>query len=98
MTRRSGTWIAVALAAALAGGTGAAAHPDEGGGLTLEEIVDIVNAKGLGTVYEVERERKGYEVKVEDDQGVRLKLFVDAITGEVLHQKRQDDDGDEGDD
>ena len=79
-------------------GSGTAQAADSGEELSMEEIVDIVNAQGLGTAYEVEAERGGYEVKVEDSEGVRHKLYVDSRTGDVLHQKRVDDDDDDRDD
>ena len=92
------TAVALALCGAIAPG-GSAGATEGGPELSMEEIVDIVNAKGLGEVYEVERERDGYEVKVEDAEGVRTKLYVDSRTGEILHQKRVDaDDSDDDDD
>jgi len=60
--------------------------------LSMEEIVSILRKQGLGEVYEVEREWGSYEVKIRDPQGTKLKLYVDSKTGEVLRQKRDDDD------
>jgi len=65
--------------------------------LSMEEIVAILRKQGLGEVYEVEREWGGYEVKIRDPQGTKLRLYVDSKTGEVLRQKPDDDDQ-EGDD
>jgi len=60
--------------------------------LSMEEIVAILRKQGLGEVYEVEREWGGYEVKIRDPQGTKLKLYVDSRSGEVLRQKPDDDD------
>lgn len=60
--------------------------------LPMEEIVAILRKQGLGEVYEVEREWGSYEIKIRDPQGTKLKLYVDSKTGEILHQKRDDDD------
>jgi len=58
--------------------------------LSIEEIVSRLRTAGYTDIHEVERERDRYEVKGRNDEGQRFELYVDARTGDVLKEERDD--------
>jgi len=82
--------IAVLLTAATLGGTAIAAssNADRANSgddwLTIPGIYEKVVAAGFKDIYEIERERGGYDVEAYDSNGDRVELFVDPINGEVI--------------
>jgi len=63
---------------------------DDATALSIEEIVSRLRAAGYTDIHEVERERDRYEVKGRNDEGQRFELYVDARTGDVLKEERDD--------
>ena len=62
----------------------------------VKQIATMLEEQGY-TVREIELERNRYEVKMTDANGMRVKAYLDAATGEVLPY-RDDDDYRRGDD
>jgi len=63
---------------------------DDASALSIEEIVSRLRTAGYTDIEEVERERDRYEVKGRSDDGQRFELYVDAQTGDVLKEERDD--------
>lgn len=88
--------LAIAISAS-AFSAGAYASPsdrapaDRENWLTIPAIHDKVTAAGYSDINEIERERDGYEVKARDDEGKRVKLYIDPLSGEVIKARRKDD-------
>ncbi|HLU77699.1 MAG TPA: PepSY domain-containing protein [Burkholderiales bacterium] len=59
--------------------------------LTIGEVHDKLIAQGYRDIDEIEREDRGFEVKAVDAEGRRVKLEVDAVTGEVLGTRTKSD-------
>ncbi|MGM0594620.1 MAG: PepSY domain-containing protein [Pseudomonadota bacterium] len=59
--------------------------------LTIPAIHDKVIAAGYSDINEIEREHDGYEVKARDEEGQRVKLYLDPLSGEVLKARSKDD-------
>lgn len=59
--------------------------------LTIPAIHDKVTAAGYSDINEIDRERDGYEVKARDEEGKRVKLYIDPLSGEVLKSLSKDD-------
>lgn len=59
--------------------------------LTISEIANLLEGQGY-TVREIELERNHYEVKMTDAKGMRIKAYLNPITGDVLPYKGSDDD------
>lgn len=57
--------------------------------LPLSEIARTLEAKGYSNVTKIEFEHGAYEVKARDDKGQRVKLYLDAATGEPIKSKRR---------
>ncbi len=85
--------VVIGVAASALWGAGWATADED---LSMEEIVAILSAQQLGEVYEVERELEGYEVKIRDPEGAWLELYVDAKSGEILHEERVEPEADQG--
>lgn len=61
--------------------------------LTIAEIATRLEAQGY-TVREIELERGVYEVEMTDRNGMRVEAYLDAVTGNVLPYRDDDDRGD----
>lgn len=92
----------VALAAATALGLGiaqaqtaspsavaapAATMAPAGAELTIRDIYDRMEAAGYREIREIEWDDGRYEVKARNAQGERVKLYVNARSGEVEHSR-----------
>ncbi len=58
--------------------------------LTLDEVLARLRTAGYSDFRELERENGRYEVKGSDAEGRRVELYVDARTGEVVKEERDD--------
>ena len=56
--------------------------------LTVREIADRVEAAGYRDITEIELDGSHYEVKARDAQGARIKLVVNAGSGEIERPRR----------
>ncbi len=56
--------------------------------LSIEEIARRVRDQGYTDIEEIERKRGIYEVEARDLDGVRVELYVDSRTGEILRRKK----------
>ena len=61
-----------------------------GSALSMEEILARLKAQGYGEVYEIERERGLYEVKARGQDGLRVEIYVDPRTGDILRREHDD--------
>lgn len=52
--------------------------------LSIQQVLQRLEAVGYRDFEEVERESDGYEVKATDPEGRRVELDVHPITGEIL--------------
>lgn len=73
----------------------AAAAPQQAGAdtasrLNIGEIYERVTQAGYQDVREIELDDGRYEVKARDAQGQRIKLYVNARSGEVEHGRLDD--------
>ncbi|MBW7901547.1 MAG: PepSY domain-containing protein [Rhodocyclaceae bacterium] len=59
-------------------------------GLTIPQVYQKLEAAGYRDIDEIERERRGYEVHATDRDGRRVKLDVDAKSGEVIERRYRD--------
>jgi uncharacterized membrane protein YkoI len=57
--------------------------------LSVRAILDKVEAQGYRDISEVERDDGRYEVKALDAEGRRVKIKLDARTGEVVKTERK---------
>jgi len=62
--------------------------------LTIPAIYNKVAAAGYSDIFEIERERDGYEIEAVDTDGNRVELFVDPLSGEVLDVRTEEDKSD----
>jgi len=62
--------------------------------LAIPAIYDKVAAAGYSDIFEIERERDGYEIKAVDTDGNRVELFIDPLSGEVLDVRTKEDKSD----
>jgi len=98
--KTSHTIFAVALTAATLGGAAIAASSTadranaSADWLTIPVVYAKVTAAGYKDIHEIERERRGYDVEAYDNNGDRVKLFVDPINGEVLDVRAKKDKSD----
>ncbi|MDQ1762200.1 PepSY domain-containing protein [Achromobacter aegrifaciens] len=58
--------------------------------LTVHQIYDTLTAAGYRNITEIELEHGRYDVKVDNAQGQRVKLRVDAQSGAVLRSRIKD--------
>ena len=56
----------------------------------LRQIVATVQALGYTDIREIEFEGGHYEVEATNSEGVRMELYVDAVTGKILRASRED--------
>lgn len=57
--------------------------------LTINQVLVKLMAVGYDSVDKIERERNAYEVRAIDKNGVRVKLYVDPQTGDLIKSGRQ---------
>ena len=83
---------AAALASAMLGGASALqATQPTAPALNIRQIHDRVEAAGYVNIREIELEKYGhYEVKARNAQGDRVKLHVNAQTGEIERNRFDD--------
>lgn len=67
---------------------------DKSDWLDMGQIYDRVEAAGYTDVREIEREKKGYEVKAKDSEGRSVKLYIDPVDGKIVKEKVRDQDDD----
>ncbi len=60
-------------------------------GLTMGQIYDKLVAQGFRDIDEIERERDRFEVKATNAEGKRVKLDVDATSGDILDTRTKSD-------
>jgi len=53
-------------------------------GLTMQQVQTRLEAAGYRDFEKIERERNKFEVKATDQQGQRVELDIDPMTGEIL--------------
>ena len=56
----------------------------------MDEVLARLRTAGYSDFREIERENGRYEVKGSDADGRRVELYVDARTGEVVKEERDD--------
>lgn len=61
-----------------------------GARLTIRDAYDRVEAAGYRHIREIEWDDGRYEVKAQDAQGARVKLYLDGDTGAIEGQRRRD--------
>lgn len=85
--------FAAALLIAATGATAVAVHaqdkPAPAEALSVRAILERVEAQGYRDITEVEREHGRYEVKAVDAEGRRVKVYLDARTGEIVKTERK---------
>ncbi|MCW2309068.1 PepSY domain-containing protein [Rhodobium gokarnense] len=84
------TGLAAASAEASDDGDEMAASTPRAEWMSVDAIAAKLKAKGY-TVSEIEAERHGYEVEMTSADGMRVKAYLDPMTGEPM-QRRGDDD------
>jgi hypothetical protein len=85
------TLTAATLAAALSVSGIAFAQPassQPGGGARFSDIAARLEGQGW-LIHEMELKREGIEVKVTDRDGRRVRLLLDAASGQVLRQEER---------
>lgn len=82
-----GATIAPAMAQSAATQSSAQAQAE----LTLGQVYDKLVAQGFRDIDEIERERDRFEVKATNAEGKRVKLEVDAKSGEILDTRSKSD-------
>ena len=75
-----GVTFAPAIAQSAATQSSAPAHK----GLSIGQVHDKLGAQGFRDIDEIERERDRFEVKATNEQGQRVKLYVDATSGDIV--------------
>lgn len=91
--------VIAASAMGLAWAQGPTSHPtaqQESTQLMIRDVYDRVQAAGYQDMTEIELDDGRYEVKATDAQGQRVKLYVNATTGEIEHVKRKGTDQRQG--
>lgn len=58
--------------------------------LSMDEVLARLRSAGHSDFREIEREHGRYEVKSRNAQGDRVELYVDARSGEIVKEKRDD--------
>lgn len=64
----------------------------QGNWLNIRQVYDKLEAAGYTDIREIDRERGGYEAKVRDSEGRKVKLYIDPRSGEVINRRMRDDD------
>lgn len=76
------TLIALTVAAVLA--VPVLLHAAAPGGIDLARAVQIAEAAGYRDILEVDREDDSWELKVRDAEGRRQRVYIEAVTGDIL--------------
>lgn len=64
--------------------------------LSIGQVYQKLEAAGFRNVEEIEREDGFYEARATDGSGMRVKVYVNPQTGEIVNrQERRERDGDE---
>jgi len=58
--------------------------------LALDEVLARLRSAGYSDFREIERENGRYEVKGRNAEGDRVELYVDARSGEIVKEERDD--------
>ena len=58
--------------------------------LSISEVHDRLESAGYRNIEKIERESGSYEAKATDQAGQRIKLYVNAQTGEVIGQRQRE--------
>ena len=61
--------------------------------LSIAEVRQQIAALGYENVDRIERESSGYEVRARTRSGERVKLYVDASSGDIVHTRSDFADG-----
>lgn len=84
--------LAAGLTLAASGAFAADPRPAAAGDwLTIPQVYQKLEAAGYRDIDEIERERRGYEVRAIDRDGRRVKLDVDGRSGEVIERRYRDE-------
>lgn len=78
---------ALAGATALAQDSKTDSRPDASVRLTIPQVYEKLTTLGYKDIDEIERERDIYEVDARTSAGQRVKLHVDARSGQILRTK-----------
>jgi hypothetical protein len=57
----------------------------------LRQMLSAVEALGYSDLSEIEFEGGHYEIEATNSDGVRMELYIDAVTGNVISATREDD-------
>lgn len=60
------------------------------GWLSIPQVHEKLEAAGYRNIEKIERERGGYEARATDRSGERVKLYLDAQSGEVIERRARD--------
>lgn len=92
--------LALALAMTVPAGYAAASDDDDHGFApcdnwqTIAQIAEKYTSAGYD-IREIEMENGGYEIEAIDQQGKRVELLIDPVTGEKRGEERDDEDSDD---
>jgi hypothetical protein len=57
--------------------------------LSIDAVRDMAFAKGIATIEEIELDDGIWEVKGRDESGHKIKMEVEAMSGEIVRLKRR---------
>lgn len=60
------------------------------GGMDVQQILTLVEGMGYTAITEIEYENGRYEVKATDADRLRVELYIDAVSGDLLKVERDD--------
>lgn len=72
---------------AAAQGVGALPAADSRPGLSIPQVYEKLTAQGYWNIDKIERDPGSFEVRAHEKNGDRVKLYVDARTGEITHKR-----------
>jgi Peptidase propeptide and YPEB domain. len=58
--------------------------------LNIKQIIAKLESAGYTNIHDVEKDDGVWEVDAKNSAGQRVELIVDPVTGEVLHEERDD--------
>ncbi len=64
-------------------------------GISIPQIQEKLASLGYRNIERIKRDRNAFEVKASDKNGGRVKLYVDAQTGEIIDQRTEGHRGDQ---
>ncbi len=62
-------------------------HRESTQGMTIPQVQKKLAALGYQNIDSIKRDRDAFEVKASDKNGARIKLHVDAQTGEIIDKR-----------